>query len=95
MSCTAALARLSCLEGADESSYQMAENHLLETGGIRFGARQIQRLVQRVGKAAQAWQEREAPPGGSAVPIMYVITDGTGVPMRKEELAKGRKWKGH
>ena len=87
MGCTPALARLSCLEGADESSYQKAENHLLETGGIRVGARQIQRLVQRVGAAAQAWQEREAQPGGSAVPIMYVSADGTGVPMRKEELA--------
>ena len=87
MGCTPALARLSCLEGADESSYQKAENHLLETGGIRVGARQIQRLVQRVGAAAQTWQEREAQPGGSAVPIMYVSADGTGVPMRQEELA--------
>jgi hypothetical protein len=31
---TPALARLVCLEGADEASYQKAENHLLETGGI-------------------------------------------------------------
>ena len=87
MGYTPALARLSCLEGADESSYQKAEDHLLETGGIRVSARQIQRLVQRVGAAAQAWQQREAQPGGSAVPIMYVSADGTGVPMRKEELA--------
>jgi hypothetical protein len=86
MGCTPALARLSCLEGADESSDQKAETHLLETGGIRFGARQIQRLVQRVGAAAQAWQEREAQPGGSAVPIMEVSADGPGVPLRKEEL---------
>jgi hypothetical protein len=85
--CTPALARLICLEGADESSYQKAENHLLETGGIRVCARRIQRLLQRVGAAAQAWQEREAQPGSSAVPIMYVSADGTGVPMRKEELA--------
>jgi len=84
---TPALARLVCLEGADETSYQKAENHLLETGGIRVSARQIQRLVQPVGAAAQAWQEREAQPGGSAVPIMYVSADGTGVPMRQEELA--------
>lgn len=43
-------------------------------------------MVQRVGVAAQAWQEREALPSGSAVPIMYISADGTGVPMRKEEL---------
>jgi hypothetical protein len=83
---TPALARLVCLEGADESSYQKAETHLLETGGIQVAARQIQRVVQRVGEAAQAWQEREAQPGGKAVPIMYVSADATGVPMRKEEL---------
>ena len=84
---TPALTRLMCLEGADETSYQKAEQHLQETGGIHVSARQIQRLVQRVGAAAQQWQEREARPGGSAVPIMYVSADGTGVPMRKEELA--------
>jgi hypothetical protein len=85
---TPALTRLMCLEGADETSYQKAEQHLEETGGIRVCARQIQRMVQRVGAAAQKWQEREAQPGGRAVPIMYVSADGTGVPMRKEELAE-------
>jgi hypothetical protein len=84
---TPALTRLMCLEGADEASYQKAEQHLAETGGIQVSARQIQRMVQRVGAAAQAWQEREAEPGGSTAPIMYVSADGTGVPMRKEELA--------
>lgn len=84
---TPALARLICLEGADETSYQKAEQHLEETGGIHVSARQIQRLVQRVGAAAQQWQQREAQSGGSAVPIMYVSADGTGVPMRQEELA--------
>lgn len=84
---TPALTRLICLEGADETSYQKAEQHLEETGGIRVSARQIQRMVQRVGVAAQQWQERQAQPGGKAVPIMYVSADGTGVPMRQEELA--------
>ena len=86
---TPALARLVCLEGADENSYQKAENHLQETGGIHISARQIQRLAQQVGVAAQTWQEREAQvpqPGTKAVPIMYLSGDGSGVPMRKEEL---------
>jgi hypothetical protein len=92
---TPALARLMCLEGADETSYQKAENHLQETGGIQVSARQIQRLVQQVGAAAQTWQEREAQqpePGTKAVPIMYLSGDGSGVPMRKEEL-EGRTGK--
>src|ERR1700704_3546602 len=78
VSYTPALARVICLEGADDPSYQKAEKHLEETGGMRVSARQIQRVVQRVGVAAQAWQEREAKPGGAtgpAVPIMYLSGD--------------------
>src|SRR5882672_3181549 len=92
---TPALARLVCLEGADETSFQKAENHLRETGGIHVSARQIQRLVQQVGEPAQRWQEREAQkpdPDSKAVPIMYVSGDGSGLPMRKEEL-EGRAGK--
>ena len=86
---TPALARLICLEGADESSFQKAQAHMRETGGIEVCARQIHRLTGPVGVAAQAWQEREAQaplPESKAVPIMYVSGDATGVPMRKEEL---------
>ena len=92
---TPALARLVCLEGADEASYQKAEEHLKETGGIHISARQIQRLVQSVGAAAQTWQEREALkplPGTKPVPILYISGDATGVHMRKEEL-EGREGK--
>src|SRR5262249_49637313 len=74
-SATPALARLACFEGAESASYQKAEEHLRDTGGIQMGARQIQRLVQSVGPAAQHWQEREALtplPGTKAVPILYV-----------------------
>ena len=92
---TPALARLVCLEGADEASYQKAEEHLKDTGGILISARQIQRLVQQVGAAAQTWQEREALkplPDTKPVPILYVSADATGVPMRKAEL-QGRQGK--
>ena len=94
---TAASKKLRCAaDFSDESSYQKAEDHLRETGGIAVSARQIQRLVQPVGKAAQAWQGREAQapePGSKAVPIMYVSGDASGVTMRKEEL-EGRAGKG-
>ena len=89
---TPALARLICLEGADEPGFQKAERHLCETGGIAVSARQIQRVVQRVGKDAQAWQGREAQPGTCAAPVLYASADGTGVPMRRQEL-QGRKGK--
>ncbi len=89
---TPALARLLCLEGADAATYLSAQRHLEQTGGIKVSARQIQRVVQRVGHAAQDWQERPAQPGFCDAPILYVSADGTGVPMRSEEL-KGRPGK--
>lgn len=97
---TPALARLISLEGSDETAYQKAQTHLLETGGIDVDVRQIQRVVQRIGPEAQIWQERDAPPDNKEVPsgvskqipVLYVSADGTGVPMRKNELV-GRKGK--
>ena len=89
---TPALAKLVCLEGADEPTYLKAERHLAQTGGIAVSARQIQRVVQRVGGSAQIWQERQAHPGPCDAPILYVSADGTGVPMVAEELT-GRRGK--
>ena len=89
---TPALAKLVCLEGADEPTYLKAERHLAQTGGMAVSARQIQRVVQRVGGSAQVWQERPAHPGPCDAPILYVSADGTGVPMVAEEL-KGRRGK--
>ena len=89
---TPALSKLICLEGADEPTYLKAERHLATTGGITVSARQIQRVIQRVGSDAQTWQQREAQPGSCDAPIMYVSADGTGVPVVAEEL-KGRRGK--
>jgi hypothetical protein len=89
---TPALARLMCLEGADEPGFEKAERHLAETGGIRVSARQIHRVVQQIGSSAQAWQEREGALGTTEARVLYVSGDGTGIPMRKEALA-GRRGK--
>jgi hypothetical protein len=89
---TPALARLICLEGADESSFLQASFHLAQTGGISVSERQIQRVVGRAGECAVAWQKRESAPGPCEAKILYVSADATGVPMRVEELA-GRKGK--
>lgn len=89
---TPALAKLICLEGADEQTYLKAQRHLDQTGGIVVSARQIQRVVQRVGSAAQNWQQRQAQPGPCDASILYASGDGTGVPMMPEEL-KGRQGK--
>jgi hypothetical protein len=89
---TPALAKLICLEGADEPTYLKAGRHLEQTGGITVSARQIQRVVQRVGGSAQQWQERRRLPGSCDAPVLYVSADGTGVPMVAPEL-KGRRGK--
>ena len=89
---TPALARLMCLESIDEPSFEKAEKHLKETGGIEVPARQLQRLIQGIGPGAQQWQERQTPPEACDAPILYVSGDGTGVRMRKAELV-GRKGK--
>lgn len=89
---TPALAKLLCLEGADEPTYLKAERHLEQTGGIAVSARQIQRVVQRVGGCAQQWQQRQRQSGACDAPVLYVSADGTGVPMVAPEL-KGRRGK--
>jgi len=89
---TPALARLICLEGADETSFGQASFHLKEVGGISVSERQIQRVVGRIGVCAVEWQKRESAPAPCDAKILYVSADATGVPMRKEELA-GRKGK--
>lgn len=90
-----ALVRLVCLEGADEPSYEKAQLHLEQTGGIAVEARQIQRLVCRVGPVSQKWQGRKSKLTASphpSIPIIYISADGTGIPMRRKDL-QGRKGK--
>jgi len=52
-----ALARVLCLEGADESSFLKASQHLREVGGMEIDERQIQRVIQRVGPAVLDWND--------------------------------------
>ena len=89
---TPALARLACLEGSDETSFRQASFHLQEVGGISLSERQIRRVVGRVGQDAVNWQSRESAPGPCEARILYISTDYSGVPMRREEL-EGRKGK--
>jgi hypothetical protein len=88
--CTPALARLMC-RAAAEQSYQEGSRDLAEYGGIHVDERQIQRVVLRIGPDVAPWLEEHAG-HPKAVPVMYVSCDGTGTPMRQEELV-GRKGK--
>lgn len=87
---TPALAQLICLEGAEESSFAKAEEHLRMVGGIEVQTRQVQRIIQEIGPEAQQWHREEAQPEPCEASVLYVAADATGVPMRKEEVI-GRK----
>jgi len=89
--CTPALSRLICRSAA-EQSYGAASRDLQEYGGVEVQERQIQRTVLRIGPDTEAWLQKQ-PCGTQAVPVMYLGCDGTGAPMRREELV-GRKGKG-
>lgn len=86
---TPALSRM-MLRAAAKNSYGEASADLFEYAGARVCDRQIQRLVQSVAPAIEPWLDTLQDSG--SVPLMYISGDGTGVPMRKEEL-EGRRGK--
>lgn len=87
---TPATAKLIC-RFASREPYQVASTELAATTGLQIDARRIQRLVQKVGPAFRRLQNT-LPQQKDTVPRMYVLADGTGVPMRPDVL-KGRKGK--
>lgn len=87
-SATPALARLLC-RAAAQQPYGAASRDLAEYGEIRVEERQIQRAVQGIAPAVAPWLET-LPQSQQSVPVLYVSCDGTGTPMRAEEL-RGRK----
>lgn len=89
-SATPALARLMS-RAAAQQPYGAASRDLAEYGAIRVEERQIQRLVQQLAPAVEPWLA-QLPASREPVPILYVSCDGTGTPMRKEEL-EGRRGK--
>ena len=77
---------------AARSGYEAASLDLADLAGLSIGARQIQRIVGRSGpKIGEQLRHGPCSPL-DPIPILYVEVDGTGVPMRPEELA-GRKGK--
>ena len=86
---TPALSRM-MYRAAAKNSYAEASADLFEYAGVKVCDRQIQRLIQTVSPAVEPWLRTVQDRGESA--LLYVCPDGTGVPMRKEEL-EGRRGK--
>jgi hypothetical protein len=86
------LAQIMCRIGAQQS-YQMAAEDLRVYAGVGPDARAIARMVNLLGPGMeQSRQARGLPQDPPPVPVMYVQADGTGVPVKKSEIA-GRKGK--
>lgn len=78
---------------ASQGSYVEASEDLRRLAGLHISDHSIQREVQKTAKGLQSFIEN-LPPEQSEVPpqVLYVSLDGTGAPMRKQELL-GRKGK--
>ena len=75
-------------------SFKESSNLLDRLAGVKVDAKQVERAAEGLGREI-AMDERQvvAPaPEGEIAPTMYLGVDGTGVPVRKEEV-RGRKGK--
>ena len=68
-------------------SFEEGSGLLKELAGVTVPTRQVERYAEHLGEDAARFEREVAlPPDGPPPPTMYLGQDGTGVPMRKEEL---------
>ncbi len=88
--CSPAVARLMCRAATCAGSYEEGAADLQAYTGLKFEARQLGRMVAAVAPSmndalcrlpASCSLEKE-----KSIPVLYVSVDGTGTPMRREEL---------
>jgi hypothetical protein len=91
------LRRLMTRAGSRESFAEAAQD-LRVYGAMRVDAKDVERVSEDVGRQIDTWMRREASRAVMApdrqatapaeqVPMLYIALDGTGVPMRRSELA--------
>jgi hypothetical protein len=82
-----AVARLMCRASAKSGSYAEAAQDLQAYAGVEIEARAFERLVKRVTPdLCQALATLPPASQSPPIPILYVSSDGTGVPMRRAEV---------
>jgi len=83
------------------TSFGEAEEDLRIYGAVEVDRKEIERVAKEVGRQIERWMAKERAEAirqagqdtaEQSIPVFYVSFDGTGVPMRAEEL-KGRKGK--
>lgn len=75
---------------AAEHPFQRANESFHAYTGLSVDARQFPRLASYLGPMVERFLRSDRPSGEELPPRVYVATDGTGAPLRHEEL-KGRK----
>lgn len=91
---TPGVARLICRASAQSPSYRNAAEDLRAYAGLKLESRNFGRFIAEVTpllRQAQATLPAEVP--RKRLPILYAASDGTGVPLRRTELAgtKGKQ----
>jgi hypothetical protein len=77
-----------------QSTFKEGRDDLRIYAGIEVSAKDVERVAERIGQDMDTWagEERESmlledePEPEKDIPLMYISYDGTGVPMRPEEL---------
>lgn len=80
------VARMAALVGAT-TSFQEGAMLLRELAGLPVDAKQVERTAKRVGTAVAEDEVKHWEQAVPASDVMYAGVDGTGIPMRPEELA--------
>jgi hypothetical protein len=83
-----------------QSTFKDGRDDLRIYAGLEVSAKDVERVAERIGQEMEAWGQEErkrtlaeaGPEREKDIPLMYISYDGTGVPMRPEELI-GRKGK--
>ena len=94
---TPSVLRLICRASAQSGSYQQAGEDLAQYAGLELDHRRFARVlgktVPELGEGLATLPPATGSPTDTrTIPVMYVLSDGTGIPARKEEL-QGRKGK--
>jgi hypothetical protein len=68
-------------------SFEESNGLLQELAGVEVSAKQVERAAETLGAEIAADERQQVEKIGEVVPTMYLGMDGTGVPMRTQEVA--------
>jgi hypothetical protein len=71
-----------------EVSFEISSGLLWDLAGLRMDAKQVERIAERLGQEMAADERQDTTPfaEGDLPPTLYLGIDGSGIPVRREEL---------